>query len=67
MLISRRLFCVGGAVVLGRVALAVPKQSEQDGYALVAAVDRERVLSAAQRYVEEKPQTITSLDRKSVV
>ena len=60
MLISRRLFCVGGAAALGHVALAAPKQGGQDGYALVASVDRERVLMAAQRYVKEKPQTITS-------
>ncbi len=60
MLISRRLFCVGGAAALGRVALAAPKENVRDGYALVAAVDRERVLRAAQRYVKEKPQTITS-------
>ena len=60
MLISRRLFCVGGAAALGRVALAVPKENVRDGYALVAAVDRERVLRAAQRYVKEKSQTITS-------
>jgi Alginate lyase len=60
MLISRRLFCVGGAAALGHVALAAPKQSGADGYALVAGVDRERVLRAAQRYVKEKPQTITS-------
>ena len=60
MLISRRSFCVGGAAALGNVALAAPKQGEADGYALVAATDRERVLQAAQRYVKEKPQTITS-------
>jgi Alginate lyase len=60
MAISRRLFCFGGAAALGRIALAVPKQNGVDGYALVAAVDRERVLRAAQQYVKEKPLTITS-------
>jgi hypothetical protein len=57
MLISRRLFCVGGVAALGSVAWAAPKES---GYTLVAATDRERVLRAAQRYVTEKPRTITS-------
>jgi hypothetical protein len=45
MLISRRLFCVGGAAALGSAALAAPTEG---GYALVAATDRERVVLAAQ-------------------
>ena len=57
ILISRRLFCVGGVAALGHVALAAPAP---DGYALVAGVDRERVLRAAKLYVKEKAQTITS-------
>ena len=57
MLISRRLFCVGGAAALGSAALAAPTEG---GYALVAATDRERVVLAAQRYVKETPLTITS-------
>jgi Alginate lyase len=57
MLISRRLFCVGGAAALGSAALAAPTEG---GYALVAATDRERVVRAAQRYVKETPLTITS-------
>ncbi len=57
MLIDRRLFCVGGVAALGSVAWAAPKES---GYALVAATDRERVLRAGQRYLNEKPRTITS-------
>jgi Alginate lyase len=57
ILIDRRMFCVGGVAALGSVAWAAPRDS---GYALVAATDRERVLQAAQRYVKDKPQTITS-------
>ena len=57
MLIDRRLFCVGGVAALGSIAWAAPEDS---GYALVAATDRDRVLRAAQRYVKEKPLTITS-------
>ena len=57
MLVDRRLFCVGGVAALGSFAFAA---SKENGYALVAATDRERVVRAAQRYVTETPRTITS-------
>jgi len=64
-LISRRSFCASAAgVFLG--ALANPKflpagdAKKQAPAVDVAAIDRGRVLSAAQRYLKEQPITITS-------
>ena len=57
--ISRRTFLASAAAVyaLGAKADAAP---HQDGYALVAKADRNRILSAAQRYLLLPPVTITS-------
>ncbi|RXH56449.1 alginate lyase family protein [Granulicella sibirica] len=59
--VSRRTFCAGaGAVLLssGGHGWALPG-GERSGYALVAKMDRGRILAAANRYVLEKPKTLT--------
>jgi len=58
---TRRRFVGVAAAVAG--ALAVPGAGvapAEDGYALVAAVDRTRILGAAKRYLAEQPVTVTS-------
>jgi hypothetical protein len=57
--ISRRSFCIASAAsaAIGLRALAA---TPTDGYALVAATDRRRILDAAARYVNLPPVTITS-------
>jgi len=64
-LISRRNFCASAAgVVLGALAkpefLSAGDAKKQAPAVDVAAIDRGRVLSAAQRYLLELPVTITS-------
>ncbi|QNI38233.1 alginate lyase family protein [Edaphobacter albus] len=58
---SRREFCMlaGGvaADVAGQRLSAAPVQG---AYSLVASTDRERILSAANRYLAEKPVTVTA-------
>jgi len=56
---TRRSFVTG---VAGALALrqTVPAQAHDDGYSLVAKVDRGRILSAAQRYLAEEPVTVTA-------
>ena len=61
--LSRRQFCVGlgsamGAVAASKLAWGAPKR-EAAGID-VAAIDRQRVLKAADRYMNEKPITITA-------
>jgi hypothetical protein len=58
--LSRRGFCAGTLAALGCRALAVSAGKRADGYALVARIDRARILSAAARYVGLEPRTITS-------
>jgi hypothetical protein len=63
--ISRRVFCAGAAAVLGHTALGLTSSASKPamgskGYALVARVDRDRVLKAAKQYLSEKPVTITA-------
>ncbi len=59
MQLTRRAFCCQGAACLTHVAFAsTPKLN--DGYALVARTDRARIISAATRYLELRPRTITS-------
>jgi hypothetical protein len=55
---SRRAFCAATFAALGTLAFA--GDPPEDGYALVARTDRERILSAAARYVDLPPRTITS-------
>jgi hypothetical protein len=57
--VSRRTFCVGSAAVFASSAMSFAAVAP-DGYALVARVDRKRILAAAQRYVDLPIRTITS-------
>jgi hypothetical protein len=61
--IDRRLFCTGLTAALTRVAAArvLAAVTTPPGYALVASVDRRRILLAASRYLPLAPQTITAL------
>ncbi len=62
--ISRRDFCKGTAwFVAAAVAgseFAFPQEQNVRGSFDVAAIDRNRILSAAQRYLQESPITITA-------
>src|SRR5579859_3527791 len=62
MRITRRSFVAGAAAVAGGlVTRPVWAAAAADtGYAMVAKVDRERILSAAQRYLAEAPVTVTA-------
>lgn len=59
--ISRREFCrlagCAGTVIAGRALWAAPIKG---AYTLVASIDRERILSAANKYLAEKPITVTA-------
>jgi hypothetical protein len=59
MTLTRRRF-VGG--VAGAFALSAcgAAAEEEDAYALVAKVDRERILKAADAYLGEEPKTVTA-------
>lgn len=59
--LDRRTFLAlsGAAALSPRVLMAEPKEM-REGYRLVAAVDRERVLRLANRWLPEKPVTITA-------
>jgi hypothetical protein len=59
---SRRSFVTGVAGAAGALALrrATAAQIHDDGYGLVAKVDRARILSAALRYLTEQPVTVTA-------
>lgn len=61
-LFTRREFCrlTGGVVAASAAAQRVSAASVQGAYSLVAATDRERILSAANRYLAEKPVTVTA-------
>ena len=63
--ITRRSFVAGvagtaGALAVSR-ALAAPAE---DAYAMVAKVDRTRILDAAERYLAEEPVTVTAAHSK---
>ena len=58
---TRRRFVASMAGTAGAVAAGKAYASPaNDGYALVAKVDRERILSAAQKFLAEEPLTVTS-------
>ncbi len=60
MAMTRREFVTTVAGAAG--ALAIPEAraaTGSDGYALVAKVDRARILADAQKYLAEEPQTVT--------
>ena len=54
---SRRAFCAGAGALVAR-GWALPR-GEGRGYALVAKTDRGRIVSAANKYVLEKPRPLT--------
>jgi hypothetical protein len=60
--ITRRSFVAGIAGTAGALAVrpAWAAPSPNDGYAMVAKVDRTRILSAARRYLAEQPITVTA-------
>lgn len=59
VLVSRRSFCIGALATLEQIAMALPKSGGTSDFAMVAAVDRNRILRAAAEYVKQRPQTIT--------
>jgi len=66
--IGRRSFISGLASAASLLTLGTARASvSEDPYSLVAAVDRTRILSAAQRYLAEEPVTVTAAhsDRSS--
>jgi hypothetical protein len=60
--IDRRLFCTGLAAALAQAATSrvLAAAEATPGYALVASVDRRRILQAAGQYLHLAPQTITA-------
>lgn len=58
--VSRRAFCTSCVAVAVSRAARLPAQSGQSGRQLVAQTDRKRILSAAQRYLDEPVRTLTS-------
>ena len=59
---NRRFFCfsAAGALVAVRVPRVFAQGARSDTYAMIAGVDRQRILSAAARYVDAPVQTITA-------
>ncbi len=59
---TRRSFVTGIAGVAGSRAVenAWAERTPNDGYTLVAKVDRKRIVTAAQRYLAQEPVTVTS-------
>lgn len=58
---SRRDFCVmAGSVAAGVSSRRLWAAPAKGGYVLVASTDRERILAAANQYLEEKPVTVTA-------
>ncbi len=59
---NRRSFVTGLAGAAGALAVgpAWAASTADDSYAMVAKVDRMRILTAAQRYLSEQPITVTS-------
>ena len=60
--ITRRSFVTGMAGAAGTFAVgpALAALASDDSYAMVAKVDRARILSAAERYLAEQPITVTA-------
>src|ERR1017187_9480373 len=60
--IDRRLFCAGLTAALTQAAMprVLADATATPGYALVASVDRRRILQAAGQYLPLAPQTITA-------
>jgi hypothetical protein len=58
--LTRRGFCATALAAFGHVAFAKQTTATTDGYALVARVDRTRILDAAKQYLANPPRTITS-------
>lgn len=59
MLISRRTFCSGAAALLGSQAVTARAQSTSRPD--VAAIDRDRILKMAQKYLTQLPEPLTTL------
>ena len=57
---NRRKFVALGAAAVGAGRLGFAKVPEDVTYTMVAAQDRERVLRLAEKWVGEKPETITA-------
>lgn len=60
--VNRRLFCYGLSAAIAQVATPnlFATSNRTPGYALVASVDRQRILQAAARYLPIVPKTITA-------
>ena len=60
--VTRRSFLAGVAGTAGALAVrrTLAARPAEDAYAMVARVDRARILAAAQRYVVDEPVTVTS-------
>jgi hypothetical protein len=64
--ITRRSFVAGVAGTAGVLAVrrAFAAPAAEDAYAMVAMVDRARILEAAKRYLAEEPVTVTAAHSK---
>jgi hypothetical protein len=61
MVITRRRFVTAMAGAAGALAIAEAKAAIRDnGYAVVAKVDRARILTDAEKYLAEEPVTVTA-------
>ncbi len=58
--LNRRTFIAGAVVSAVRLAFAAKPEKSGDGYAMVARVDRARVLREAKQYLGVAPKTITA-------
>ncbi|WP_263409442.1 alginate lyase family protein [Terriglobus tenax] len=59
--VSRRIFCTGAAAALLELPAArLRAQHATSGYDLVARTDRQRILTAAKKYLPLQPATITA-------
>jgi hypothetical protein len=58
--ISRRVFCVAAAALVGHAALGARPVTPAAAYDFVADIDRRRILGAATRYTNLPIRTITS-------
>jgi len=56
--LTRRAFCYQAAACASHLAFATPPK-KADGYALVERTDRARIMTAAARYIDLQPRTIT--------
>jgi Alginate lyase len=62
--LDRRRFCMGAATLSVFAQSSLLHGEENGTYAMVASVDRQRILDAAKRYVMQPVQTITAFPTK---